>query len=308
MKLEQIEQVVEIAKTKSISQAAANMYISQPNLSLSIKNLEKEIGQKIFLRTGKGIEMTPFGNDFVSYAQTILLQIYQLKNLSVRDVKHELSFSVANMHYRYVNHALGVLIENHKDKKLRMEVFEGGRDAVANTVYEKQCEIGIIGMFSHYHRIMLKQFESKNIQYYRLSSNPITIAVGKLNPLYYSNSDKITSDQLSAFPLVVLNELDCGPASSVLDALGLQHLKTRIVVSERATVYDLLEKTSCFTIATTNQTAYQNTDYYPNIRSLILEDSKIYGEIGWIKRKDYQPTQLTLEFLQILSSYYTLLN
>ncbi|HPK16963.1 MAG TPA: LysR family transcriptional regulator [Clostridia bacterium] len=308
MKLEQIEQVVEVAKTKSISQAAANMYISQPNLSLSIKNLEKEIGHQIFARTGKGIEITAFGREFISYAQTILLQLYQLRNMSLDDTKNTLSFSIANMHYRYVNHAIGTLFQNHQSDNIRMEVFEGGRDSVINAVYEKNCEIGIVGMFSHYHKIALKQFDSKDIQYYRLSSNPITIAVGKMNPLFYKDSNYVTTDLLDQYPLVVLNELDCGPYVSVLEGLGLQRLKTRIVVSERATVYDLLEKTNCFTITTTNQMAYKNTDYYPDIRSLILEDSQICGEIGWIKRKDHLPSKLTLEFLQILSGYYTILN
>ena len=66
MKLEQIEQVVEIAKQNSISQAASNLFISQPSLSLSIQHLENELGEAIFLRTNKGVRLTPFGKDFVS--------------------------------------------------------------------------------------------------------------------------------------------------------------------------------------------------------------------------------------------------
>ena len=43
MKLEQIEQFNELAKTGNINRAAKNLYMSQPNLSRSIKHLEEEI-------------------------------------------------------------------------------------------------------------------------------------------------------------------------------------------------------------------------------------------------------------------------
>ena len=45
MKLSQIEQILEVARVGSISQAAENLYESQPTLSLSIKRLEEEIGE-----------------------------------------------------------------------------------------------------------------------------------------------------------------------------------------------------------------------------------------------------------------------
>ena len=53
MKLEQIEQAIMVAKTKSISLAAESLFISQPNLSLSIKKLEEEIGYPIFEQIGR---------------------------------------------------------------------------------------------------------------------------------------------------------------------------------------------------------------------------------------------------------------
>lgn len=49
MKIEQLIQVVEIAKTKSITMAAKNLYMSQSNLSISIRELEKELNKQIFI-------------------------------------------------------------------------------------------------------------------------------------------------------------------------------------------------------------------------------------------------------------------
>ena len=47
MKLEQIEQVIVVAETRSIRLAAENLFISQPNLSLSIKKLDQKVVVKL---------------------------------------------------------------------------------------------------------------------------------------------------------------------------------------------------------------------------------------------------------------------
>ena len=74
MKIEQIQQVLEIFKTGSFSQAARNLYLSQPNLSHSIKQLEIELGHILFERTTMGIIPTEFGKEFLSYAATLQRQ------------------------------------------------------------------------------------------------------------------------------------------------------------------------------------------------------------------------------------------
>ena len=110
MKLEQIEQAIMVAKTKSISLAAESLFISQPNLSLSIKKLEEEIGYPIFERTNKGVEVTPLGQNFIDLAKLIMLQIRQLQNIgNYAARKSQQLLSIAHMHYRYVNHAAAEL-------------------------------------------------------------------------------------------------------------------------------------------------------------------------------------------------------
>ena len=51
MKLEQIEQILSLSDTGSFTETARRLYISQPNLSASVKQLENEIGNIIFERT-----------------------------------------------------------------------------------------------------------------------------------------------------------------------------------------------------------------------------------------------------------------
>ncbi len=50
----QLHCLVEIERTRSVSQAAANLYMSQPNLSRILGETEKAVGFPIFERTRKG--------------------------------------------------------------------------------------------------------------------------------------------------------------------------------------------------------------------------------------------------------------
>ena len=74
MNILHLKYAVEIAKTKSISRAAENLYMGQPNLSRAIKELEDNLNITIFNRNSKGITITPEGEEFLQYARRIISQ------------------------------------------------------------------------------------------------------------------------------------------------------------------------------------------------------------------------------------------
>lgn len=81
MTFEQFKYVLEVAKCGSFNQAANTMFLSQSTLSTSIKNLEEELGQSIFFRNNRGIQLTSFGRDFISYITPICSQMTQLEQV-----------------------------------------------------------------------------------------------------------------------------------------------------------------------------------------------------------------------------------
>lgn len=76
---------VEIEKTRSITQAAENLYMAQPNLSKAIKELENTLGITIFKRTSKGVIPTDQGVKFLEYAKQILIQIDNMEAIQSPD-------------------------------------------------------------------------------------------------------------------------------------------------------------------------------------------------------------------------------
>jgi DNA-binding transcriptional LysR family regulator len=77
MTLQQIYYAITVAETGSMNKAAEKLYISQPTLTSAIKELEKFAGVKLFLRTAKGMEITPDGEEFLACARPIFNQ-YEL--------------------------------------------------------------------------------------------------------------------------------------------------------------------------------------------------------------------------------------
>ncbi|EFE46619.1 hypothetical protein HMPREF0863_01532 [Erysipelotrichaceae bacterium 5_2_54FAA] len=81
MKKDQLKNFVEVADCGSINKAAEKLYISQPSLSRSIHALEEEMGRKLFIRSNRGITLTPTGNLLYYYARSILNQFRVLERL-----------------------------------------------------------------------------------------------------------------------------------------------------------------------------------------------------------------------------------
>ncbi|MBQ5325718.1 MAG: LysR family transcriptional regulator, partial [Oscillospiraceae bacterium] len=61
MTFSQLNYVLEISRCGSINKAASKLFVSQSSLSNSIQELEKELDITIFVRSTKGIELTPEG-------------------------------------------------------------------------------------------------------------------------------------------------------------------------------------------------------------------------------------------------------
>ena len=74
MTLQQLRYIIEIAQSGSISLAAQRLFITQPSLSKSVADLEKEMGITIFYRGSRGVMLSPDGVRFLAYARQVVEQ------------------------------------------------------------------------------------------------------------------------------------------------------------------------------------------------------------------------------------------
>ena len=92
---------VTVSELKSFSHAAEELYLSQPSVSLQIRNLENDLGTKLINRSPKHLELTQSGEILYGYAKNILLlhdkarqEIDQLKNVVTGSLKVGASYTI----------------------------------------------------------------------------------------------------------------------------------------------------------------------------------------------------------------------
>lgn len=93
MNWNQLQYIVTTAQEKSISKAAKKLYISQPSLTLSIQNLEKELGVVLFERTRGALSLTYAGQLYYDWALNTLHSREQL-GARIDDIKEQTSHQI----------------------------------------------------------------------------------------------------------------------------------------------------------------------------------------------------------------------
>lgn len=80
MTLQQLHYILTIAETGSMNKAAELLYVSQPNLTSAVKELEREFGFAVFHRSGRGVTPTRDGAELLSYARQVWTQMEALND------------------------------------------------------------------------------------------------------------------------------------------------------------------------------------------------------------------------------------
>ena len=140
MNLTDLHYVVEIDKSGSISKAAKELYVAQPNLSKAIKHLEREFGISIFERSSKGVKATREGQKFLEYAKRIIYEIEEMKRDCSDLGKENLSFKITVPRASYISSAFAEFIGmQSKETAIKAEFQENS----SMNAIEMCCRTGI---------------------------------------------------------------------------------------------------------------------------------------------------------------------
>jgi len=169
MNLIHLKYAVEVEKTKSITKAAENLFMGQPNLSRAIRELEQNIGIQIFKRTSRGVIPTLQGKEFLSYAKKILEQVEKIESLYHPVQNDRLSFNISCPAAGYIAYALFKMTEKlDLSKAVEFNFTEADNMDIINNVLESDYNLGIVRYPSSQEKYYTNMLEEK-----KLSMKPI---------------------------------------------------------------------------------------------------------------------------------------
>ncbi len=136
---------MEVEKTGSITQAAGNLYMDQPNLSKAIKTLEESLGAPIFRRTPKGVVPTARGRIFLEYARNVLAQLEEMEALYKPAKTGSVEFTLSMPRASYISSAFSRFVKRI-DRKEGMNLWlrETNSADTLRDVERGEYQLGII--------------------------------------------------------------------------------------------------------------------------------------------------------------------
>ncbi|HZJ95155.1 MAG TPA: LysR substrate-binding domain-containing protein [Thiopseudomonas sp.] len=82
MTLTELRYIIALAQTRHFGRAAEQCHVSQPTLSVGVKNLEEDLGVLIFERSKSAVRVTPVGEAIVAQAQRVIEQAQSIRDLA----------------------------------------------------------------------------------------------------------------------------------------------------------------------------------------------------------------------------------
>ena len=237
MTLQQLRYVIAIADNKSINKAAGLLFMSQPALSDSIKEVENEIGISIFERTNKGVSVTPDGSEFMSYARQMIEQYSLIEDRYVNKIRKE-KFGVSTQHYTFAVKAFVELIEKCGMEHYEFCISETTTYEVIEDVNQFKSEIGILYLDSFNTDVLTKMFREKNLTYHELFSCKIYVYLATTHPL--ANKSSIRFEELNDYPCLAFQQGKNNSFYFAEEALSTLDYQKIVRCNDRATILNLM--------------------------------------------------------------------
>lgn len=298
MNILHMKYAVEVARLGSLNKAAEVLYVAQPNISRSIKELEADLGIVIFRRSAKGMMLTPDGQEFISCAQHILRQIDEVEMLYKHGLQRKERFSISVPRSGYISEAFAQFSKSIKGNAAEIFYEETNTQITIDKVLNNDYKLGIIRYAEEYDKYYKPLLEDKGILYELVSEFSYVLTISRKHPLV--GKADLSSDDLSSYievlyadqyiPAVPLAKSSKGEFSDGTDR--------RIFVFERAGQLELLCKNH-EAFMWSSPEPQEILERYDLVQLKCAGTNKRYKDV-LIYREDYRLSELDNKFITAL--------
>ncbi len=234
---------IEVERTRSISQAAENLFMAQPNLSKAIKEMEDSLGFTIFERSSKGVVPTRQGKEFLVYARNIVSQLEKIESISRPDGADTQIFKVSIPRGSYVAYGVAnFVLELDISKGIDINVQETNSMQTISNIAGGQYSLGIIRYQTVYEKYFMDFLAEKDLKHEPIWEFENLVLFSKEHDL--ASNEKVEYEQLLDYIEIVHGDTII-PYISAADSgkNNENHLvKKKIYLYERCNQFELLTK------------------------------------------------------------------
>lgn len=214
MKLSHLRYLTEIAKTGSITRAAQNLYMGQPNLSKAVREMERDFGMPIFKRTAKGVEPTQKGRLLIEKSAELLEQADSIERefFGVTEKKERFSAALCGVEYCipvFEKTAIGYEITS----SFSVDFFRCDRKTALELVETGEVSFAVIRDYSG------NEYVSFVIEKKGLKARPLAEGKKQIITEWHSNicqKEKVGENDLKDFTEVyIFGSKDCEAGKSI---------------------------------------------------------------------------------------------
>ena len=297
MTLQQLKYAIAIADNKSMNKAAAELFITQPSLSSTIKELENEIHIEIFSRSNRGIAITPEGEEFLGYARQMLDHYRLIEEKYVEQKRSKKKFSVSMQHYTFAVEAFIEMAKEFGMEEYEFAVHETKTSEVIENVQMSKSEIGIIYKNEFNGKFIEKILREQDMEFVSLFDCKIYVYLSKNNPL--AKKEIIEFEELQKYPCLSFEQGDNSSFYFAEEVLSTNEYKQIIKADDRATLLNLMVGLNGYTLCSGIICSELNGNDYAAV-PLKTEERMT---IGYIKRKRMPLSQLGEKYIEELKKY-----
>ncbi len=276
MTLLQLKYIVTAAEAGTISEAAKQLYITQPSLTSAIRELEKELGITIFQRTNRGIFLSAEGEEFLGYARQVIDQtsLMEQRYLGNAQIRHR--FCVSTQHYSFAVEAFVELLKKYGGEEYDFRIRETQTYELIDDVSKLRSEVGVLYLNRFNETVLQRTLREKELKFHRLFVARPHVFVSAFSPL--AQKEILTLEDLEPYPRLSYEQGEHNSFYFSEEILSTLESKKDIMVSDRATLFNLLIGLNGYTICSGVINERLNG---ANIVAIPL-DVDDYMEIGYI--------------------------
>lgn len=296
MNIQQLRYVVAIANSGTFREAAEKMFVSQPSLSISVRDLEKELGFKLFHRTSSGTVLTKRGMEFYEQALELVKRFDSFEHLYSQETDERDEFSISGQHYDFLAAMITEFSKQYSEYK-NLRIFESTTVQILDEVAQGHSELGIIYLNKANTKGIVQKLDKLGLEYEVLIPFKTHLYLRKGHPLL--DQPTIKRSDLAGLPTVRFTQEKEAYLYYSENFFDTSDSSQTFNVTDRATLNGILERTDAYATGS----GFLDGDSVFGITVVPISDAED-NQMVYIKRNDTELSQVGERFVEVMKAYF----